>query len=107
MQKVSAAARLLAVILAIASAFIANPMIAPALLALGGLAAVGNTPERNAKNYLITLVLLTGADAMRDIPYAGAYLATIFAALGIAFVGASIVAITITLEYRLMRDWVK
>ena len=107
MQKVSAAARALAVILAIASAFIANPLVAPVLLVLGGIAAIGNTPERNAKNYLITIVLLLGADALRDIPYAGTYLATIFAALGIAFVGASLVAITITLEYRIQRDWVK
>jgi len=37
----------------------------------------------------------------------GTHLATIFASLGIAFVGASIVAIVITLGYRFKRDWVR
>ena len=107
MEKVSAAARALAVILAIASAFVTSPLIAPVLLVLGGIAAIGNTPERNSKNYLITIVLLLGARTLEVIPYAGPYLATIFAALGIAFVGASIVAIVITLVLRIKRDWVK
>ena len=107
MEKVSAAARALAVILAIVSAFVASPLIAPILLVLGGIAAIGNTPERNSKNYLITIVLILGARTLQVIPYAGPYLAAIFAALGVAFVGASIVAITITLEYRIKRDWVK
>jgi hypothetical protein len=34
-------------------------------------------------------------------------LAAIFTSLGIAFVGASMAAIVITLAYRLKRDWVK
>jgi hypothetical protein len=37
----------------------------------------------------------------------GSYLATIFMSLATAFVGASIVAITITLEERIRRDWLK
>lgn len=55
MHKVTAAARLLAVLLAIASAFITYAMIGPVLLILGGISAIGNTSENNAKNYLITL----------------------------------------------------
>jgi hypothetical protein len=41
------------------------------------------------------------------MPLTGSYLATIFTSLGAAFVGASIVAITITLEERIRRDWLK
>jgi hypothetical protein len=37
----------------------------------------------------------------------GTYLVAIFTSLGIAFVGASIVAIVITLALRIKRDWVK
>ena len=55
----------------------------------------------------MAIVLLLGAKSLETIPFAGPYLATIFASLGIAFVGASIVAIVITLGYRLERDWVK
>jgi hypothetical protein len=107
MEKVSAAGRLLAVILAIASAFVSNPLLAPLLLLFGGIAAIGNSSERNAKNYLMTIVLLLGAATLHVIPFAGPYLAMIFSSLGVAFVGASIVAITITLEYRIQRDWLK
>jgi hypothetical protein len=107
MEKISAAARVLAVILAIASAFVSNSLIVPVLLLLGGIAAIGNSPERNSKNYLMTLVLVLGAATLQAIPIAGSYLATIFSSLGAAFVGASIVAITITLEYRIQRDWLK
>ncbi len=105
MHKVTAAARLLAVLLAIASAFINVAVMAPVLFILGGIAAIGNTSDRNAKNYLITIVLILGATTLRVIPYIGGYLATIFTSLGIAFIGASIVAITITLEARMRQDW--
>jgi hypothetical protein len=77
------------------------------LLIFGGIAAIGNTPERNSKNYLIAIVLILGANTLQAMPYVGSYLATIFESLGVAFVGASIIAITITLEQRIVRDWVK
>lgn len=105
MDKITAAARLLAVILAIVSAFFSNAYMAPLLLILGGIAAIGNTSDRNLKNYLMTIVLILGASTLRVIPYVGTYLATIFSALAIAFVGASIIAITMTLEARMRQDW--
>ena len=107
MQKVSAIGRLLAVVLAIASAFVSSPIIVPLLLIFGGIAAIGNTPERNAKNYMMAIVLILGANTLQGFPYVGPSLATIFESLGAAFVGASIIAITITLEQRIVRDWVK
>src|SRR5215470_1881634 len=71
MSKLSAVGRLLAVVVAIASAFVQNPIIAPLLLIFGGIAAIGNTPERNAKNYMITVVLILGASALQGFPYVG------------------------------------
>lgn len=107
MNKLSAVARLLAVLLAIASAFVSSALTIPLLLIFGGIAAIGNTPERNSKNYLITVVLLLGSNTLEGMPYVGSYLAAIFMSLGAAFVGASIIAITITLERRIVADWVK
>ena len=107
MSEISAAARALAVILAIASAFISVPLMAPLLLVFGGIAAIKNNSEKNSRNFLITIVLILGARALQVIPYIGSYLATIFVSLGIAFIGASIVAIVVTLAYRIKRDWVK
>ena len=107
MNVISAAARALAIIFAIASAFISVPVIAPLLLIFGGIAAINNNSEKNSRNFLITIVLLLGARMLEVFPVVGPYLATIFASLGIAFFGASIVAIVITLGYRLKRDWVK
>ena len=107
MTKLSAVGRLLAVLLAIVSAFVSSPIIVPLLLIFGGLAAIGNTPDRNSKNYLITLVLILGSHMLDSFPYVGPYLATIFLSLGAAFVGASIIAIAITLERRIVADWIK
>ena len=105
MERFSAVGRALAVILAIVSAFVSNPVIAPLLLLFGGMAAIGNTPERNSKNYQMAIVLVIGANLLEAVPYIGSYLVAIFTGLGIAFVGASMVAITITLEQRIVRDW--
>ena len=107
MNKISAAARALAVLLAIASAFVSAPLIVPLLLLFGGIAAIGNTTERNSKSMLMAIVLVLGAKQLEAIPFTGPYLATIFSSLGTAFVGASIVAIAITLAFRIERDWIK
>lgn len=107
MNKISAAARACAIIVAIASAFVSAPLIPTVLLLFGGIAAIGNSAEKNSKNILMAILLILGAKTLQTIPFAGSYLATIFASLGTAFVGASIVAVTITLGYRLERDWLK
>jgi hypothetical protein len=107
MNEICAAARALAVILSIVSAFVFVPLTAPLLFVFGGIAAIKNNSEKNSRNYLITIVLLLGAKTLGVLPVIGSYLVTIFTSLGIAFVGASIVAIVITLAYRFKRDWVK
>jgi hypothetical protein len=107
MNVISAAARALAVILAIVSAFIFVPLMPALLLVLGGIAAIKNNSEKNSRNFLMTIVLLLGAKTLSAIPVIGSYLVTIFTSLGIAFVGASMVAIVVTLAYRFKRDWVQ
>jgi uncharacterized protein YqgC (DUF456 family) len=107
MNVITAAARALAILLAIASAFISVPATPALLLILGGIAALQNNSEKNSKNFLMTIVLLLGAETLSAIPAVGSYLATIFGSLGVAFFGASVVAIVVTLTYRLKRDWVK
>jgi hypothetical protein len=105
MERFSAVGRALAVLLAIVSAFVSNPVIAPLLLLFGGIAAIGNTPERNVKNYQMAIILVVGSSLLEAVPYIGGRLDAVFSSLGIAFVGASMVAITITLEQRIVRDW--
>jgi len=110
MSKVYAAARLLAIIAAIAAAFVTIPSlteqdVAAILIVLGVIAGLGNTPEDNTKVYLVTLVLVATSAALADIPAAGPYLADIFANLGKAFVGASIAGIVLGLSRKVISDW--
>jgi hypothetical protein len=107
MDKIYAAARALAVLLAIISAFISVPYTAAALLVLGGISAIGNDSERNTRIYLIAIVLMLGAQVLEAIPAVGPYLVTMFEALGTAAFGGAVVAITITLALRIKSDWVK
>ncbi|MEO8302196.1 MAG: hypothetical protein ABI608_10400 [Rhizomicrobium sp.] len=107
MNEICAAARAFAVLLAIFSAFITVPLTAPLLLLSGGIAAIRNDSEKNTRNFIITIVLLLGASTLEVVPVIGSHLATIFTSLGVAFVGASMIAIVITLVLRVKRDWVK
>ncbi len=107
MDKIYSAARAAALILAIASAFIVVPNVAVILMILGGVAAIGNDMERNTRIFLATIILILGAKSLEVIPVAGVPLAAIFAAVGTALTGASIVAITIMILTRVKTDWVK
>lgn len=104
MEKLYAAARALAVIVAIIAAFVEIPSVAVILLILGGLSAVN---EENIKTYLTALVLAIGAPALNAIPGIGGELATIFGGIGLAAIGGSIVAVTLSILLRIKSDWVK
>jgi hypothetical protein len=106
-DKICALARLLAVLLAIVTGFIMVPMAAVVLLVLGGISAIDGNSEQNSRTYLIAIVLPLGAGALTAIPAAGTALATIFDSLGLATVGAAIVAITITFALRIKSDWLR
>lgn len=107
MDKIYAIARLLAVILAIISPFIAIPNVAAILIVLGGIAAIGNDMERNTRIILAAIILALGAKSLEAIPAVGVPLAAIFSAVGTALVGASIVAITMLIITRVRMDWAK
>jgi Flp pilus assembly pilin Flp len=95
----------LAVILAIVAAFITVPFVVAALLVLGAIADITNTPEQNIRIFLITIVLLLGAKALGDIPVVGTWLSAIFSNIGTAVLGASIMAIVLGLYARVKSDW--
>jgi hypothetical protein len=107
MDKLYAVARLLGVALAIVSAFVAIPNAAAALLVLGAVAAIGNDMDRNVKLMLGATVLILGAKMLEAIPAVGVPLAAIFANVATAFVGASVMAITLLIVTRVKTDWVK
>ena len=96
MQKLYALSMLIAVILAIVTAFVSIPMGAAALLVLGGIGALDhvNAPDVRLRIYAATIVLLLGAKSLTAIPAVGEPLAAIFASVGTVFIGTSIVLIT-------------
>jgi hypothetical protein len=105
LEKLCAAARAIAVLIAIIAAFVAVPQTAVILLVLGGIAGICNAPEDNLRAYLVTVLLILGAKSLDVIPVAGAPLAMIFGNIGTAMLGYSIVAIAIRLAMRVKRDW--
>ena len=104
MDKICAVSLLLAIILAIVVAFAAIPDSAAILLVLGAISALNTAerPELRVRIYLAALVLTLTAKALNDVPAVGAQLAAIFAGIGTAFVGASMVAIVLAVA-RLIR----
>lgn len=99
MQKLSAISLLIAVVLAIVTAFVSIPMAAAALLILGGIGGLDNVnaPEVRLRIYAATIVLLLGAKSLTAIPTVGDPLAAIFASVGLALVGASVVGLTLAI----------
>lgn len=105
MDKISALARALAILIAIIAAFVVIPQAAVILLVLGGISAIVNTPEDNMRLYLVTVLLILGAKSLEVIPAAGPALAAIFTNIGLATLGYSIVAISIRIVLRIKNDW--
>jgi hypothetical protein len=105
MDKVYGSARVLAVVLAIAAAFLTVPSIAVALLALGAISAFGNTPEDNVRVFLVAIVLSIGAKSLDAVPLIGVRLDAIFTGIGTAAIGASLVGVTLGLARRIHADW--
>ncbi|HEV2365283.1 MAG TPA: hypothetical protein VGS12_13930 [Caulobacteraceae bacterium] len=105
MTKIYAAARALAVLVAIAAAFATIPSVAVILLVLGGIAGIGNTAEDNMRVFLVAIVLMVGAASLKAIPSVGDYLTTIFTGIGTAAFGASVVGVCMGLWRRTMADW--
>jgi len=105
MQKLYTAARAIAVLVAIVAAFVTIPYVAVILLVLGAISAIGNSAETNTRVFLVAIVLTVGSKSLEAIPAIGTYLSTIFGGIGTAAIGASILAITLTLYNRTIADW--
>jgi hypothetical protein len=100
MGKVYAAARALAVLVAIAAAFATIPYAAVILLALGFVSGVGNGAEDNVRVFLIATVLTVGSKLLDAVPGVGGYLVTIFTGIGTAAFGAAVSGILLGLYRR-------
>jgi hypothetical protein len=103
--KVCAAARALAVLLAIVFVFYNTPYAATILIVLGAIAALNNAPEDSTRVYMITIVLFLIAKSVAVVPMAGATLATIFSNLDMGLIGASLVSVVLGLYARIRGDW--
>jgi hypothetical protein len=99
LQKLYTISLLIAVILAIVTAFVSIPMAAAALLVLGGIGGLDNVnaPDVRLRIYAATIVLLLGAKSLSAIPAVGEPLAAIFASVGLVLVGASVVGLTLAI----------
>lgn len=99
MQKVYTISTLVAVILAIVTAFVSIPMSAAIMLILGGIGGIdnANAPDVRLRIYAATIVLLLGAKSLTAIPAVGEPLAAIFAGVATVLVGASVVGITLAI----------
>lgn len=93
MNKIYPIATLLAAILAIVSAFVAIPMAAAALLILGGIGALKNSPDARLRVYAAATILTLGSQTLTSIPVVGDALAAIFAGVATALIGASVVGV--------------
>ena len=108
LNKLYAVARLLVVVVAIAAAFVTVPSVGAILLILGAIAGVGVAKEDRARLYLVALLLVVASKTLTEIPgVAGAYLSGIFGSLGTGYVGASVVALTLSLLASIKQDWTK
>jgi hypothetical protein len=104
LNKLYALSRLLAVVVAIAAAFVVIPYVAAILLVLGAVAGLGVAREDRTRLYVVTLLLVAASKFLEGIPgELGTYLSAIFTGLGTAYVGASIVALTHSLMLHIER----
>ena len=105
MDKIYSAARAIAVIYAIAGAFTVLPESALVLLALGGVSALGSASDDNQRVLLTAIALNICAPMLTAIPAIGEQLATIFGGFGMAYAGAAIDGIGMSLVARVRSDW--
>ncbi|MEQ1724886.1 MAG: hypothetical protein ABL882_03045 [Sphingopyxis sp.] len=107
MTKVYAAARALAVLLAIVAAFMAIPNVnvAALLVGLGLVAGLGTDAEATPRALLSTIALPVVAVALAHLPAVGTHLAAIATNLGLATAGIAATAVALRVFAMLMTDW--
>ena len=99
MDKICNIAILLALIVAIVAAFVDIPNAAAILIILGAIGGINTAdkPEYRVRIYGAAVVLVVGAHMLAEIPAVGTQLAAIFTGVGAAFVGTSVVALTLAI----------
>ncbi|HET7085230.1 MAG TPA: hypothetical protein VFI23_10700 [Rhizomicrobium sp.] len=109
LDKLYAISILVAVVVAIAAAFVSIPNAAAIMLVLGGIGALAfiNAPDVRLRVYAATIVLVLAAKSLSAIPVAGDPLAAIFAGVAIVLTGASIVGITVAISQVIKTSLVK
>ena len=109
MDKICNIAILLAFVVAIIGAFVDIPYATAILLILGAIGGLNTAdkPEYRVRIYGAAIVLILGAKLLAEIPAIGAYLASIYADVGAAFVGASVVAITLAIALQIRTNLLK
>lgn len=100
MAKLYPIVRIIAVLVAIAAAFVMIPQATAILLVLGAISGVGNSNDDNMRVFVITIVLAVAAKQLSAIPAVGDYLVTIFTGIGAATFGASASGIAMGLYRR-------
>ena len=106
MDKICNIAIVLAFLIAVVAAFVAIPNVTAMLLVLGGIGGLNSAdkPEYRVRIYGAAIVLMLGAHLLTDIPAIGEYLAAIFSSVATAFVGVSVVAITLAIAVQVKND---
>jgi hypothetical protein len=107
LDKLYAAARVVALLVAIAGAFVVVPSAGLALVVLGIIIGFGVSSDESTRYMLAALVLSGGAKVLEVIPQVGPQLAGVVSSVGSVALAASITAIAISLVLRIKSDWVK
>jgi hypothetical protein len=107
LDKLYAAARVIALLVAIAGAFVAVPSASLVLVVLGIVIGFGVSSDDSMRYMLAALVLSGGAKVLEVVPQAGPQLAGIVSNVGAVATAAAITAIAISLVLRIKSDWVK
>jgi hypothetical protein len=106
LDKISAVARALGILLAVVAAFVSIPQASAAMLVLGAVAGVTAAADTRLRLFAMTIVLMVGAKSLTAIPAAGDYLATIFGNIGMVTMGASATGVVLNIIDRVRGDWV-
>lgn len=107
LNKLYAVARVLAILVAIAGAFVVVPNAALLLVVLGIVAGVGVSSDDAMRVMITALVLSGGAKVVEAIPQVGAGLGGVLSSLGTAYMAAALTAIVISLAMKTKSDWIK
>jgi hypothetical protein len=107
LDKLYAVARAVALIVAIAGAFVVVPYAALLLVVLGIVAGVGISSEHTTTVMITALVLAGGSKVVEAIPQVGVGLGSVLSSIGTAYMAAALTAIVMGIAMRTKSEWIK